>query len=245
MIGNHSECLGNSNRVNGSSCSVRGNENKVKGKKAKVRGDRNRVKGSESNVKGDDNVVMGRNASVIGSHNTLATVQSQTRVAGIATQMILRNEETRRSQRRLQILPNSHHYSFNHLMHAQAIGHYYSAAPIGRVPVVVQMVQPVAPTMPPDVPHPAVPLRSCLRRRTADQIKLTLRGEDTEWNGDADTAKCLCCWSNQANVAGTCCGKLMACMACTKKLYQGKLKAANIKCLSCQAPVEHCIRILS
>lgn len=77
-------------------------------------------------------------------------------------------------------------------------------------------------------------------------IKLTLRGEDAEWDEDTDLvgSKCLCCWTNQANVAGTCCGKLMICIACTKTLYEGKLISADTKCLSCQASIKHCLRIL-
>jgi len=76
-------------------------------------------------------------------------------------------------------------------------------------------------------------------------IKLMIRGQDEAAKEDDQHGDiCHCCWTNQAVVASTCCGKRAVCLACTRQLYKGKMVGQkNTRCLSCQAFVEHMLRI--
>jgi hypothetical protein len=72
-------------------------------------------------------------------------------------------------------------------------------------------------------------------------IKLALRGEDEEYT-DENGEICRCCYVNTAVVASICCGKLTACLQCTRTLYEGKTVGQG-KCMNCQGMVEHVLRI--
>ena len=53
------------------------------------------------------------------------------------------------------------------------------------------------------------------------------------WCSWMKTRPCHCCYAHKAVVASICCGKLTACLACTRKLYQGKkVGDKNTKCLN-------------
>lgn len=260
--GNNATVTGNNNRVDSSNSTVKGNDNHVTGKYADVEGHRNTVDGDNASVAGNQNVVMGQEASILrGNSNTVngvpAEEERQRRRDNLQRELQdLQNQETNltiQQQLRMHTLQMRQNLLE---MQDQGPGQNLLETLQRQQELFNDQLQEI------DLFAPAAPAiyrpRAAARRRllatqsaanaTDDNsmIKLTLRGEDTVWDEDTDLvgSKCLCCWTNQANVAGTCCGKLMACMSCTKSLYEGKHVSPESKCLSCQAPMRHCLRIL-
>jgi hypothetical protein len=227
---------GNSNRVTDNYTTVYGDSNVVHGDWTKVEGGGNRVTGSYASVLGNHNIVDGKNTSVSGSNNTV-TGEYASANGGRSNNIVngLPAEQERERQRQQQHL------------HQRLSSMQQSLLERGQIqdprhPLSTLQASIFQHQVPVQVPHhqqPQQPLPATLH--VTQPIKLTLRGHDEEAaNENVDT--CLCCLSNKAVVASICCGKLTACLACTREMYGGKNVGAE-KCLSCQGFVEHMLRI--
>ena len=248
--GNYATVTGNNNRVDSGNSTVKGNDNHVTGKYVDVEGHRNTVDGDNASVAGNHNVVTGQDVSISrGNSNTVNGVPAE-------------EERQRRREHLQRELQNLHNQEANLTIQQQLRMHtlqmrqnLLEMQDQGPGPNLLETLQRQQELLNDQLQQirPVAPARRRRATRGAanatddnSMIKLTLRGEDTVWDEDTDLvgSKCLCCWTNQANVAGTCCGKLMACISCTKSLYEGKQVSPENKCLSCQAPMRHCLRIL-
>ena len=221
VTSNHATVDGTQNNVNGSRLHVRGNDNHVTGNYATVHGNHNTVDGDNATVTGDNNKVSG-NSNVVRGENAVAYGGSNNTVNGILSEQ----EQPQRqhlSSGVQQLGPSSPDQVHQHLPAPDRI--------LQEAPEPFQVSQ--------TLPAPGqVPQQ---RHLTTQLIKLKLRGDDEE-STDENGEICHCCRVNKAVVASFCCGKLTACLACTRALYEGKAVGEG-KCLSCQGLVEHAVRI--
>ena len=237
VVGNNNECIGNygsvrgnDNTIEGLSAEVIGNNNECAGDYGDVRGNDNTVGGNSVSVHGDRNTVWGRYASAYGNNNTV-TGDNSSSYGGINNTVngLPPEQEEERQHQDLQDLLQ------HQLLIQQTLQQNLQTFRLSLLPVQV-----------PSFANGIVAAPSHPQRQ--QQIKMTLHGEDKEipdGDNDENIEPCYCCHANQAIVLSVCCGKRMACLACTRKIYERKtIGEDGTKCLNCQGIVGHLVRVL-
>lgn len=271
ITGHHTTAKGNRNRLDGEYCSATGDYNVVNGAHSSATGRHNQVTGPEASANvGGENMVNGVPAehererlrtdlqnqiNDLMQRRDQLTISEQLTLHDLQVKMLDLQQADRREQHRLDLEQLTRGSTGDFVRQFEVMSAFHQlehAHQLQRLEFMQSRNALVQLQLEENLRRVRLPnfdgfLQNVSRSRaaTGPKIVLNLRGEDAEWDEDTDLigAKCLCCWSNQANVAATCCGKLIACIACTKTLYKGKRVSSTTKCLSCQAAIEECVRI--
>jgi hypothetical protein len=228
--GNRAIVRGDNNHVTGNLTTVCGEYNTIRGRNAAVEGGRNHVTGDCAMVLGNRNTVTGEYASARGSNNTVTGLNATSATNGAGRNNIVNGVPIEQQQQRpteMEHFPAMQGIQDPRppLSTLQATFQPYLPVPLQQLHLSIPQQQQQQQQLPPKQP-----------------IKLTLRGHDEECTDNENGDTCLCCLNNKAIVASACCGKLTACLACTREMYEYTM-VGETKCLNCQGFVEHMIRI--